>query len=147
MFGRSELKKCKKQLQELKDTRDLVERKLEKLETKYSSNNWVGYNTGTVRRFADRYANCPSCKEKEDIISACEDLEAAYEAVDAFVENVYAAEVFRAYSKKKPKLVRVSTEEVYTWEEAFGESFDSLEKGLRHSLVGLVEEPTRYRLK
>ena len=147
MFGCSELKKCKKHLRELKAAREVAESKLERMEAEYRSKGWDGYNTDAVSRFADRYAKCPDCKEKIDIIAACNELDAAYEAIDAFVENEYAAEVFRVYSKKKPKLIRISTDEVYTWEDAFGISFEQIEKGLRHSLVGLVEEPTRYRFK
>lgn len=147
MFGNSELRKCKKKLVELKQNAEKAENQLEKLEKKYGSKKWDGYDTGSVRRYSDRYAKCSDSSEKKDIIVACDKLDMAEEAIDTFIEETYALEVYKVYSKKKPKLIRISTDEVYDWETAFGTSFDTIEKGLRHSLVGLVEEPTRYKLK
>jgi len=44
-------------------------------------------------------------------------------------------------------LIRVRTGEEVSWDEAFGNDFCKVSKSLRHSLVGLVEEPGRYVLK
>lgn len=67
--------------------------------------------------------------------------------IDDFIENEYAQAVFEYYNKKKPTLVRIRTDEKYAWEEAFGSEFDRIEKTLKHSLVGLVENTGRYRIK
>ncbi len=147
MFGCSVLKKCKKTLAEMRTQEEKIENALERLERKYNSHDWTGYNTGSVSRFADRYTDCPECGEKDEIIALCDELDALSAKIESFIVNEYSKEVFRVYSKKKPKLVRVSTDEVFTWEDAFGTDFDSLEKGLKYSLVGLVEKPTRYRFK
>ncbi len=147
MFGCTELKKCKKQLAEMKSKEEKADNKLEKLENQYGSKEWAGYDTGNVARLSDRYKNCAESDEKDKIVATCEELDSLSSTIDSFIENEYALEVFKVYSKKKPKLVRISTDEVYSWDDAFGTSFDKIEKGLRHSLVGLVEEPTRYRFK
>ena len=147
MFGCSALNKMKKRYKELKETKAIFAKKLEVLEQKYDSESWVGYNAGVVQRFAERYITCPECKEKKEIVEVCDALDAVIDEIDMLVENEYSREVFNVYSKKKPKLIRISTDEIFTWEDAFGDDFDKIEKGLRHSLVGLVEEPTRYKLK
>ena len=147
MLGCFEIKKCKKKLAEMKREEEKVECSLERLERKYSSHDWPGYDTGSVSRFADRYTDCPSSKEKDEIIKLCNKLDDISAKIESFIEKEYSEEVFRVYSKKKPKLVRISTDEVFTWEDAFGTDFDKLEKGLKYSLVGLVEKPTRYRFK
>ncbi len=147
MFGNSKIKKCKKILAELKQTADKAENYLEKLEEKYGSKDWDGYFTGSVKKYSERYSKCQESNEKSEIVLACDKLDEAEDAVDLFIEGTYALAVYEAYSKKKPKLIRISTDEIYDWDTAFGTSFESIEKGLRHSLVGLVEEPARYKLK
>ena len=67
--------------------------------------------------------------------------------IDAFIEGEYSEAVFRYYKVKKPKLIRIATDEEYTWDQAFPESFDEVSKSLRHSLVGLIEGGGRFRLK
>lgn len=61
-----------------------------------------------------------------------------------FIENDYAQAVFAHYYDKKPMLIRVRTGEEVSWDEAFGNDFCKVSKSLRHSLIGLVEEPGRY---
>jgi hypothetical protein len=68
------------------------------------------------------------------------DVEKLIKTKDEFIENIYALAVFEKYSKIKPLLVRIRTQEEVSWEKAFGNTFDSIPKGLRHSLVGLVED-------
>lgn len=67
--------------------------------------------------------------------------------IDHFVEYIYAKDVFDKYVKKRPKLISNKTDDVVSWEEAFGSVFDEVPKGLRHSLVGLVEGGGQYRFK
>ncbi|MCR5092974.1 MAG: hypothetical protein K6B72_03275 [Lachnospiraceae bacterium] len=67
--------------------------------------------------------------------------------INALIETEYAKAVFDEYKEKKPNLVRIRTGEIVDWNTAFGDDFESISKSLRHSLVGLVEEPGRYRLK
>ena len=67
--------------------------------------------------------------------------------IDNFNEGEYSEAVFNYYKEKKPTLIRNSTDEEYTWDQAFSESFEDVSKSLRHSLVGLVEGGGRYRLK
>ena len=69
------------------------------------------------------------------------------EKITNFIENDYAQAVFAHYYDKKPMLIRVRTGEEVSWDEAFGNDFCKVSKSLRHSLVGLVEEPGRYVLK
>lgn len=67
-------------------------------------------------------------------------LERIIEEKDSFIENIYALQVFEKYKKSKPKLVRLRTQEVVLWTDAFGEDFEKIPLPLRHSLVGLVED-------
>ncbi|MCR5459251.1 MAG: hypothetical protein K6F51_05085 [Acetatifactor sp.] len=121
-----------------------LEKELDFLENSLHSTKWKGYNYGPIKYYAERYANCEDTHEKERVLSVCEKLDSVIEEFDMFIENEYAPKVFDYYSVKKPKVTRISTDEVYGWEEAFGKSFEDLDKSLRHSLVGLVEEPGRY---
>jgi hypothetical protein len=73
------------------------------------------------------------------------DLDEISKEIDRFIENDYAFAVFEIYRKKKPQLVSVSSGEKISWDDAFGDSFDDISKSLRHSLVGLVESPGRYK--
>ena len=67
--------------------------------------------------------------------------------IDYFVENIYARDIFNKYGQKKPLLICNATDEITTWEAAFGNDFDNLSIGLRHSLVGLFEGGGKYRFK
>lgn len=147
LFGNSELEKCKKKLVHLKQEAEKAESFLEKLERKYESKSWEGYFTGSVKTYAERYEKCLASDKRDEIIAACDKLEKAEAAVDAFIEGEYALAVYKAYCKKKPKLIRISTDEVYDWEMAFGTSFDEVDKGARHAMVALVEEPTKFKFK
>ena len=83
-------------------------------------------------------------REAEQINARLKELS---DRIAAFIENEYAMAVFEKYSKSKPQLIRIKTGETVSWDEAFGDDFERISKSLRHSLVGLVEEPGRYRLK
>ncbi len=89
----------------------------------------------------------------EEALSAGEDAENINNSLKVlagtiadFIENEYAFAVYERYCKSKPNLIRVKTGEVVSWDEGFGSDFDKISKSLRHSLVGLVEEPGRYKL-
>ena len=69
------------------------------------------------------------------------------EEIDYFIENVYARDIFEKYGQKKPLLICNTTDEIISWEGAFGKEFDKLSIGLRHSLVGLIEGGGKYRFK
>lgn len=63
------------------------------------------------------------------------------------IKERYARNVYNFFSTKKPKLLRRIDEAIIEWEDAFGYDFDGLEKGLRNSLVALIEESGgKYRL-
>ncbi len=63
------------------------------------------------------------------------------------VKERYARNVFIFFSKDHPLLLRRKDKTTISWEEAFGLEYESLEKGLRNSLVALIEESGgRYRL-
>ncbi len=63
------------------------------------------------------------------------------------IKNRYASKVFSFFSKQKPMLLRRKDKITVSWEDAFGQDYDSLEKGLRNSLVALIEESGgRYRI-
>ncbi len=67
--------------------------------------------------------------------------------IDQFIEGPYAEAVFSFYKEKKPTLIRIRTGEEYSWNDAFGDSFDNVSRSLKHSLVGLVEGGGRYKIK
>jgi hypothetical protein len=66
--------------------------------------------------------------------------------IDTFIEGEYSEAVFNYYKDKKPNLIRIATDEEYTWEQAFPETFEDVSASLRHSLVGLIEGGGRYKL-
>ena len=76
-----------------------------------------------------------------------EEIKQAEISVNEYIEGEYAEAVFSYFVRKKPALIRIHTGEEYSWEEAFGESFEKVSKSLRHSLVGLVQGGGRYRIK
>ena len=66
---------------------------------------------------------------------------------DYYNENVYAKAIFDYFSKKKPKLIRVRTKEVFEWDDVFKENFDDITKIDRCVLVGLIEQGSKYKIK
>ena len=121
MFNISQVKKCKKRLQELNRRKRLLSAKYEIISE--TDTNLI---------------------QAESIGSQLEELSSV---ISEFIENDYAEAVFNEYCIKKPDLIRVKTGETVSWNEAFGEDFSKVTNSLRHSLVGLVEEPGRYRIK
>lgn len=75
------------------------------------------------------------------------DFENAVACIDEFIEGEYANAVYEKFRNKKPKLIRIKTGDEVSWDDAFGTDFEAISKSLRHSLVGLVEEPGKYRFK
>ena len=76
-----------------------------------------------------------------------QEIDTLSDLIDSYIENEYSRAVFDEYSKKKPDLIRIKTGEIIKWDVAFGYEFENVTKSLRHSLVGLVELPGRYKLK
>ena len=97
--------------------------------------------------YENRHKKCGDCTKSKTILIIARELDKISVDIDDFIENEYAQAVFEYYNKKKPTLVRIRTDEKYAWEEAFGSEFDRIEKTLKHSLVGLVENTGRYKIK
>lgn len=92
-----------------------------------------------------KYEDTLSSGDKAEQINR--DMEELANRIALFIENEYALAVFEEFNKTRPELIRVKTGETVTWEEGFGTDFEKISKSLRHSLVGLVEEPGRYKLR
>lgn len=75
------------------------------------------------------------------------EIDAKKAEIDFFVESEYAKKIFELYNKKKPLLIRLKTNEIISWKDAFGSEYEKIPTNLRHSLVGLVEGGGRYRIK
>lgn len=121
MINTTQVKKCKKELKELYGQK-------KKLDSKYEHFKEINMESEQVKIL----------EEQLKVVSA--------EICD-LIENDYAEAVFNEYCTKRPDLIRVRTGETISWNEAFGSDFSKVTKSLRHSLVGLVEEPGRYRIK
>ena len=93
----------------------------------------------------EKYDNTLGTTNDAEEIDA--DINELSDRIAAFIENEYALAVFEKYSKEKPNLIRIKTGEIVSWDDAFGSDFENVSKSLRHSLVGLVEEPGRYRFE
>lgn len=141
------LKKNSKKLAQLYVAKEEIENKYEILLRKAGCVSCGSYNSGTVDRFAERFSVCSNCKNLEKIREVSSKLDLIIEEIDDYIENEYALKVYECFVKKEPDLIRVRTGETITWKEAFGDDFYAISKGLRHSLVGLVEENLRYKLK
>ncbi|MCH5256164.1 MAG: hypothetical protein J1D87_02680 [Lachnospiraceae bacterium] len=141
------LKKCSKKLAKLYDVRKKINKKYEAHVEKAKCEECSYYNSETVKKLVDRFENCNQCKKRTAIIEVSNELDAILAEIDVFIEEEYAVEVYSHYAKKEPDLIRIRTGETETWKQAFGDNFDKISKGMRHSLVGLVEENLRYKFK
>ena len=105
----------------------------------------ASYSTGAS--FDGRHKNCGDCDKAAELKKLAVEVDKAGADIDKYIEDEYAVAVFAYYNKKKPELVRVRTDETYTWEDAFGSDFTKYDKALKHSLVGLVENTGRFKIK
>lgn len=64
-----------------------------------------------------------------------------------FTKNIYAKEIYEAYSQIKPSLIRVKTGKQYEWDEVFKNPFDKMDNLDKSILVGLVEGNGGYKFK
>lgn len=91
-------------------------------------------------KLEESYNNSGSKKDREEA-------DRVLTEIDSFVEQEYAKDVFETYKKKKPALLKKKDKSKMTWEEVFGDDFESLSKNQRHALVGLVEGSGAYELQ
>ena len=75
------------------------------------------------------------------------ELDSLINQIDTLIEGNYSKAVFDYYAPRKPLLIRERTGEEIQWTDAFGDSFDKTTPGQRHSLVGLIEGGSKYRIK
>ena len=89
------------------------------------------------------------CKTKgacKKVLEACLKLEENDKHKDE-IKDKYAKNVFDFFAIQSPKLLRRKDNAVIEWKDAFGNEFENLDKGMRSSLVALIEESGgRYRL-
>ncbi|WP_026518620.1 hypothetical protein [Butyrivibrio sp. MC2021] len=96
----------------------------------------------------ERYENAAEREDgKAETRALSKDITRLDAEIDNLIENDYAEAVFNEYCKEKPDLTRVYTGETVSWDDAFGSDFEAISKSLRHSLVGLVEDPGKYQIK
>ncbi|MBR4256093.1 MAG: hypothetical protein IKQ18_02925 [Clostridia bacterium] len=138
-------KEYQKNLQKLYDKYGEYEAKYNELADEAGCSSCASYSTGSY--YEGRHRNCGECEKLKDVQAAARELDEISIEVDDYIENTYAPAVFEYYNKKKPTIVRVRTDEKYTWEDAFGSDFSKYDKALKHSLVGLVENTGRFRVK
>lgn len=67
--------------------------------------------------------------------------------LDDFVWNDYSKVIFDVFNEKQPKVKDRFSNEVKTFKEAFGSNYSKISKSLRESLVGLIIDDGRYKLK
>ena len=138
-------KKFQTELEQLYEKYGEFEAKYNELSEKSGCPSCESYSTGSY--YEGRHRSCGECEKAEEVKAAARELDEISIEIDDYIENTYAPAVFEYYNKKKPTLVRVRTDEKYTWEDAFGSDFSKYDKALKHSLVGLVENTGRYRVK
>ena len=105
------------------------------------------YRYGRVERYGDRLAGCSDCKDYAERKRVCDELEAADAKLEYFMDEEYSRAVFEIGSRWKWKLVDVRTEQVLSWEEAYGTAYEKVSKNLRRSLIGLAEGYGQYKFK
>lgn len=106
------------------------------------------YDRNCVGTYSGKLVGCCGCSKSDRVIRLGGELDRLEKEIDDFIENDYAQSVYEFYRVGKPDLIRKLTGETVSWEQAFGSGdFGTIEKSLRHSLVGLVEESGRYVLK
>ena len=146
MCGFLKFRRFRTKLRDMEKRKEKAYEQLEQMTDTVGCGKCDCYDASTVREFVDRFATC-NCDKRSLLIESAAKADQTQAEVSSFLENEYAAEVFRYYSSRQPDLIRKSTGDVVTWKEAFGEDFNNVPKTLRYSLVGLVEGSGRYRLK
>ena len=66
---------------------------------------------------------------------------------DEFVCDVYARYIFEECAPNSPELIVVSTNEIVSWNDVFGTSFEKNSKLRKFSLVYLIEGNGKYKFK
>lgn len=95
---------------------------------------------------ADWKSECKTKGACKKVLEACLMLEENDKLKDE-IKDKYAKNVFDFFSVQSPKLLRRKDNAMIEWKEAFGNEFEKLDKGMRSSLVALIEESGgRYRL-
>lgn len=103
------------------------------------------YNS-KFKSFSGRFENCGQCKEYQKIHKITSKLDSIEESIDSLIENEYAPAVFNYYCKRKPLLLDISGQ-IVSWNLAFGNDYQAVDKESKHFLVGLVEKTGKYKLK
>lgn len=101
------------------------------------------------KELAELYAKKRALENDEGDTQALpgNELDTLIRKIDDLVEGEYSRSVFDHYSRRKPLLIRLHTQEEVQWQDAFGDSFDKTTLGQKHSLVGLIEGGGKYRFK
>ena len=85
--------------------------------------------------------------EGEGINQDKKDLRKLQKQLDDFIWNEYSRIVFEVFSEKQPKVKDRYSNEVKTFKEAFGSDYSKIPNSLRESLVGLIINEGRYKIK
>ena len=107
----------------------------------------------SIRKYRKELAALYAKKHKLEATDECiqalpgSELDSLIQQIDDLIEGDYSRAVFDHYSKTRPVLIREYTGEEVQWIDAYGDSFDKTTSGQRHSLVGLIEGGSKYRLK
>lgn len=140
-------RKYSKKLSDLYNESEAVETQYSELTKDAGCPDCHFYGIGENSCYEDKFKLCQECSSSKEILKICRELDRIEKETDSFIETEYAKCVFDFYCRKKPILIRMSTGEEKTWDQAFGECFEKIDRGLRHSLVGLVEGGGRYIIK
>jgi len=70
----------------------------------------------------------------------------AEEKFFAYCRNIYAKEIFEAYSQIKPNLISTWDKKIHKWNDIIAETFDKVDNLKRDVLVGLITNEGGYRL-
>jgi len=87
-----------------------------------------------------RHINCSTCKNGSSLFKAAQLNVQLENEFEQFSRDVYAKTIFEELDKSKPNLLHKKTNKIYSWTEAFGNSFSENRKGFKYNqLINIFE--------
>jgi hypothetical protein len=133
---------------ELQKRYHFLQKNIEKAENKYVHELKISkcqtcnmFNTEMFSiPLSNRHINCPTCKNGSPLFKAAQLNIQLENELDQFSKDVYAKAIFEELNKLKPNLLHNKTKKIYSWNEAFGNSFSENLKGFKYNqLINIFE--------
>ncbi len=144
-----EIKKLSKQDKKLHQELDQAIRHYEKAKSIAKCGICPKYIQETRNYNGKLHQNCDGCVHQKEVLDAYHQFVSAGDKLDTFEETEYAKTVYETLKSEAPVVIENRTKRESSWEEAFGENYESNIPGRKYrSLIGLFEKDVgKYKLK